>query len=331
MIVVGASLAAVAGAASSPSVTTGKPGKITSSTAVLNGTVNPNGAQTDYYFQWGLTSGYGTTGHLHSAGSGTKPVAAQAFATHLISGTVYHYRIVAQNKYGVAAGSDRMFKTTGFAPPQVAVGSPAAISSTSVTLTGVVSPQGAKTNWFFEYGLFPGVYFAQSLTSTTPAVASGVTVASNIGGLEPGTVFHYQLVAVHGSQPPVVSGDFDFMTLPAVRPKPRVRARTTPHRARTAPYVFATSGRLVLPASIPAQFGCSGDLLLRFLLGARTVGTPMFVPVNPDCTFAGRTTFTRRPGRAPKNRQVQLRLLIHYIGTGYLAPANARVEQVSLG
>jgi hypothetical protein len=67
-------VAAVAVAASSPATTTGTHSHVTDTTAVLHGTINPNGSTTTYYFEWGLTTAYGVNSVAHSAGHGTLPV-----------------------------------------------------------------------------------------------------------------------------------------------------------------------------------------------------------------------------------------------------------------
>ena len=103
VLVVG--VAAIAVAASSPAVTTGARSHVSDTSAVLNGTINPNGSATAYYFEWGLTTAYGVTSKEHSAGRGTKLVSVSTTASDLIPGTVYHYRLVAANGSGSASGS----------------------------------------------------------------------------------------------------------------------------------------------------------------------------------------------------------------------------------
>src|SRR5947209_7042180 len=110
-------LASPAAAASSPTVSTGAQKSIKQTSAVLLGTVNPNGSSTSYFFQWGLTSAYGLAGHVHAAGSGTKTVNVSSAPSGLIPGTTYHYRVVAVSRYGTAAGRDRTFKTKRPPPP----------------------------------------------------------------------------------------------------------------------------------------------------------------------------------------------------------------------
>src|SRR5437588_1793790 len=82
--------AGVASAASSPAVGTGSTTAIKQFSAVVHGTVNPNGASTVYFFQYGLTNQYGGNTSAHGVGPETKPVAVKATAGSLIPGTTYH-------------------------------------------------------------------------------------------------------------------------------------------------------------------------------------------------------------------------------------------------
>jgi hypothetical protein len=94
-----------------PTVTSGSATNVTGGAATLNGTVNPNGINTTYYFQWGTTTGYGNTTSSQSAGNGLSNVAVSANITRLIPNTTYHYRVVATNWTGTTNGSDKTFKT----------------------------------------------------------------------------------------------------------------------------------------------------------------------------------------------------------------------------
>jgi hypothetical protein len=95
----------------SPIVSTNSANSLTRSSAILNGTVKPNGLSTTYIFQWGRTTIYGNTTIVNSAGSGTSNVSASAKITGLRFNTAYHYRIVATNSAGTTYGSDMTFKT----------------------------------------------------------------------------------------------------------------------------------------------------------------------------------------------------------------------------
>jgi len=79
--------------------------------ANLNATVTPDGAVTDYYFQYGPTTSYGSTTLPGSLGAGTTGV--NAVVNGLTPGTVYHFRVVAINDLGLAVGGDMAFHTGG--------------------------------------------------------------------------------------------------------------------------------------------------------------------------------------------------------------------------
>ncbi|HUT71907.1 MAG TPA: choice-of-anchor U domain-containing protein [Desulfatiglandales bacterium] len=92
-----------------PSVTTGLAIDITSSSAILNGTVNPNGLTATYYFEYGTSTGYGSTTEEADAGSGWDEVPVNAQITLSDPLATYHYRLVATNSVGTSYGEDKAF------------------------------------------------------------------------------------------------------------------------------------------------------------------------------------------------------------------------------
>jgi YD repeat-containing protein len=93
----------------SPAVATNRPTGVIGLLATLNGTVNPNGLDTTYYFQWGRTVAYGNTTPTQSAGSGSNDTAVSADITGLSLNATYHYRLVATNSKGTTYGADVVF------------------------------------------------------------------------------------------------------------------------------------------------------------------------------------------------------------------------------
>jgi hypothetical protein len=328
-LAVGATTAQLAAGASSPALSTGTASSITTSSAIVHGSVNPDGASTTYQFQYGLTNSYGLSTSLHSAGSGTKSIAVTATTAHLIPGTRYHYRIVASNKFGVTSGSDRTFKTSGNPPPDAATGPVSSLGTTVATLTGIVNPQGEATIYAFQYGLTTA-YGVQTFAGSVPAGHAPIAIAQQLQGLAPGTAFHFRIIALHNGSIVQFGSDQTFFTYPSPKPAPRVSQQTGPSRARSAPYVFKTSGRVRGPSSIPSSLGCAANAVVRFFLGKRElVGTLM--PVASDCTFSGQTVFHHLPGHGSRHRHVRLRVVVHFYGDPYLGPADARSITVQLG
>jgi hypothetical protein len=97
--------------AAAPSASTQSANQITSGSAQLRGTVNPNGERTTYHFEYGTTRRYGSRTPDVSAGSGTSNRAARATVSGLRPNTRYHFRLVASNPSGVVSGENRSFRT----------------------------------------------------------------------------------------------------------------------------------------------------------------------------------------------------------------------------
>ncbi len=69
---------------------------VTDSSAQLNGTANPQGVGIFAWFEYGLTTSYGSsTSHVY-VGNGAVPVAVSADVSGLIPGRTYHYRVAAE-------------------------------------------------------------------------------------------------------------------------------------------------------------------------------------------------------------------------------------------
>jgi hypothetical protein len=131
-------------AARVPSVATHDATAITKTDASLAARINPQGLSTDYYFEWGATTSYGSVTPVASAGSGT---ATADFATALgglSPNTTYHFRVVATNATGTARGRDHDFTTqrdvTGIS---IRLARSTIAWSSSTVVTGTVAGNGA--------------------------------------------------------------------------------------------------------------------------------------------------------------------------------------------
>lgn len=323
-MVIGAAVAGTASAAGSPAVATGGATKIGDSTVVLNGTVNPNGHATQYDFTYGPTTAYGGTTALHTIKAGTKAVAVSITIRGLTPGTPYHYRINAISAGGAVVGADRAFTTTGHPPAAVVTGGVINVGKTVATPTGVINPEGATTTWVIQYGLTTA-YGLQNFPGTLPGVTSAASVSAELTGLAPGTLFHYRIVAYHGSSVVSAGADATFFTEPSKRPVPRMTVHTSPGRDKRSPYSFTTSGSLSGAGSIPAAQRCTGNVGVRFYNGRRQLAF-VVAPVQPTCKFSVGASFRKLHGKGP----VGLKITVDYRGNGYVAPVN-RVNHVTAG
>jgi hypothetical protein len=94
-----------------PTVTTGPADRFHLHSARLTGSVDPNGLETSYQFQYGRTTAYGSSTPVVDAGAGFATLPVAAALSGLAQGTTFHYRLIATNSLGVAAGADATFST----------------------------------------------------------------------------------------------------------------------------------------------------------------------------------------------------------------------------
>ena len=141
-----------------PTVTTTAATSVTHQSAQLNGTVNPNGAQTTRWFEWGDSPTLATFSSTPSAsvGSGTSPVSMTAAITGLAVSTTYYYRAVAQSVGGTTHGAIMSFTTTAGAPTITISASPSNYqvtltwSSTNCSQTGTIARRRNNSNDEFD-------------------------------------------------------------------------------------------------------------------------------------------------------------------------------------
>jgi hypothetical protein len=223
-----------------PVLTTGEAQNITLTTATLSGTVNPEGAETTYYFEYVNEAQYqdalaegaidpyttGKTTALSSAGSSTEPQPIGPIpATGLQPGTTYHFRIVAYNEFEgkleTSYGQDETFTTQPPTLPTISTGNAVNVSQTGATLTGTVTTNGLKTNYGFEIGTEPGDYGPViGLGSLSGSITE--TVSLMLGELQPGTTYYYRITASNadGAAPSAESGSFTTQGLPSLLSAP---------------------------------------------------------------------------------------------------------------
>ncbi|HUY07553.1 MAG TPA: hypothetical protein VMU99_09870 [Acidimicrobiales bacterium] len=193
MLSVGAGLA-VAEPIAPPTAFTGYLKSVLPTSAVVTGTVNPDGATTDWYFEYGLSSstGYASKTLEKSAGSGTADVRVLGSLTGLAPTTSYSYRIVATNSRGTTVGGVGIFHTT--ATPTVLTGAANKITASSATLNGVINPEALSTSWYFEYGQTTS-YRSKTVTKHIVANLGDTIVSATISHLLPRTTYHFRIIA----------------------------------------------------------------------------------------------------------------------------------------
>ncbi|HEY7951781.1 MAG TPA: hypothetical protein VID70_02265, partial [Solirubrobacteraceae bacterium] len=205
-------------------VTLVPPAEVGITTARLNGQLNPEGTETFYTFQYGETREYGAISGFEASSANTL-IQITALITELHPGTEYHYRILTFNEHGETVGEDKAFTTL----PEVATvddQSPFAtgVSLHEATLHGTVNPGNGVTTYHFDYGPTPayGTSTPEAYTQLNYEDDSGEQL---ITGLQPGTVYHYRLVATNLSGT-TTGPDETFTTLDGTPPTVETGAAT---------------------------------------------------------------------------------------------------------
>jgi hypothetical protein len=193
--------------------------------ATLNASLDPDGMETSYKFQYGLTQSYDFETEPESAGSGNGVTSVGTELSGLPSGKIFHYRVIASNANGTTVGSDRTFRTAS--PPDISGVRTTEVTATSAVLHAVVNPVGFDTEYHFEYGPTPD--YGSSIPPEPENIGSGgepVPVTQKIEGLQPGATYHFRIVA-ENQWGPSESGDTTFDFSPPICPNAHVRQQTT--------------------------------------------------------------------------------------------------------
>jgi hypothetical protein len=99
-----------------PQAATGAASAVTSTSAVVSGSVNPDGAQAIYTFELGVYNGAATRYGIvltAPAGASSTPVEKTLALSGLQPGTSYAYRITVKSGYGQVTGATMLFTTQG--------------------------------------------------------------------------------------------------------------------------------------------------------------------------------------------------------------------------
>ncbi|MEK7128633.1 MAG: hypothetical protein AAB933_03695 [Patescibacteria group bacterium] len=193
----------------SPYVTTGSATAITSSTAILNGSVNADNMPTSVWFEYstdsGLRGSLSATAYRFTSGNSGNIVANIG---GLYPNTIYYFRAVAQNMDGRTYGNIYLF-TTQYSYPVVnnvyvsnnpaqpfsAITEPVSnLGSTSVQLHALVyNDTSASSNTWFEWGTNGNLGNRTTMTQT--GVLPAVKRADRLTGLSPGTTYYFRAMA----------------------------------------------------------------------------------------------------------------------------------------
>ncbi|MBX3131583.1 MAG: hypothetical protein KF718_33005 [Polyangiaceae bacterium] len=244
-----------------PTVTTQPASNVLATSAVLNGSANPNGATSTGWYRYATTNPvtcndtFGTrlpTSGGSALGAGTSAAPYAFTASGLLPNTTYYFCAIASNAYGTSFGTPLSFTTAQAAPTAVTTAA-SSLTPTTAQLNGSSNPGGAATTGWFRYATTsPGTcndsFGTRAPASGGSALGSGtssVAFSQGITGLAPGTLYYFCAITQNSvgtafgavlsfttTSPPTVS------TLAATP----VTAFTATLNGSTNPHGFASTG-----------------------------------------------------------------------------------------
>jgi hypothetical protein len=179
-------------------VLTDQASEVQGTTATLAGSLEPNGFDTHYFFEYGLSNSYGSTTANTDAGSATAVAPVSVPVGGLEPNQIYHYRIAAENTFGKTFGADTEFKTAVLPPLITGASSASFVTSQSAVLNASLNPEHTTTRYHFEFGACPAIAGCATLHSTTDEASSlfgTIGATMEIVGLAPQTTYSYRLIA----------------------------------------------------------------------------------------------------------------------------------------
>lgn len=209
--------------------------------ATLLGTVNPRGAVTTYYFQYGPTIAYGRQSTPATLPAGLTRVKVGQAVTGILPG--YHYRLVASNGYGPTLGKDRTFglKSTELAAPKFTLAKspePTPFGGAYVLGGSITGVGSANRKLALQSSPFP--YLTPFTTIGLPVLTNALGRFSfRVPSLSTSTQFRISTLDPRPAYSPIVTH--------RVAVRVTLKVRTTRHKGLVRLYGTVTPARVGAP------------------------------------------------------------------------------------
>ena len=181
-----------------PLIVTTAAAPVSNVTATFNGTANASNTTFDLFFDYGLSTSYGTS---VSATPATVTGNSLNTMSYNVSGltplTTYHFRARGVTSTGLTVYGNDMTFTTLPDPPAVVTTAATLITGSSATLNGTVNANTSNATPSFEYGLTTS--YGTTIAATPGSVSGNTTtpISAAISGLLPNSTYHYRAFATN--------------------------------------------------------------------------------------------------------------------------------------
>ncbi len=196
-------------------VLTGPASEIQAMNARLNGALEPNGIDAHYWFEYGQDESYGSDTPHEDGGEASESKTVSAEVAGLEPNTSYHFRLAAENVFGVTRGEDKTFTTKALPPVLGQSFTVSAITRVTAVVTANIDPEKSATIFHIVYGE-TSRYGLHTIDFEAGAGLGGQEFHVGLQGLAPDEVYHYAVVAVN--QAGTVTGPDQTFTTAAATP-----------------------------------------------------------------------------------------------------------------
>jgi hypothetical protein len=206
-------------APAAPEVTIDPPASVTTTSASIHGTVDPQGDTADWRVQVSTDptclEGFSDR-RLQRIEVGTEdPVNVDFELTGLLPSQHYCARILAVNSFGETFSTVEEFETDAAPASELMLLAAAPRQDTSARLNAKVNPNGDILTYHFEYSADGGdTWIPLPSQEETSEARESIVIGEEVDGLKPGTTYRYRLGSLQTGAGPTGSldGEMDFTT-----------------------------------------------------------------------------------------------------------------------
>ncbi len=188
-----------------PDVTTDSATSVGSTSAKLNGNVDPNGDDVEVWFEYAQgnssSCSFSSSTNHEDGDDDNSDFDISETVSNLQSGTTYCFRAVAENSDGdIDYGNTKTFTTNGYistpltVAPQAITTTATAVTQTTARLNGLImsgTSSGTTSGWF-EWGTSASLGRITAMQSF--GTVASVNLVDTITGLTPNTTYYFRVV-----------------------------------------------------------------------------------------------------------------------------------------
>jgi hypothetical protein len=164
----------------------------------LNAQFQGDGIDTKYFFEYGLTTEYGSESAEADAGVTSTATPISAEIDQFNGFRTYHYRVVAVNSFGKTRGQDLTFVAPDTPKPGIGNTRAVSVTPTTANVSTEINPNHWETIYLFEWGETDAFGAAVPFSAPIGGLDNEpIEVTQEITGLIPGTIYVFRAVAAN--------------------------------------------------------------------------------------------------------------------------------------